>query len=267
MNMLVTIDIIRDTTEGRLKCIELSMYPALDHSPREGAGVAGSNQQRQMHMKRRAVHGIRKIEVQAEVYWQTGKLFGYGCFEMALGHATNRAQPSHSREIKDAGVNAGVHAEVVGANDEVFGGCHGIILPEIGKSSMKKVAREIVWFIIVGCAAAMTHWLVVVGCVRTVSMAPPIAHVVGWLVAFLVSFSGHYRLTFKSQQKSLPIALRRFFFVSASGFAVNELAYSYLLHVTSIRYDLLLAIILVAIAVLTFIVSRWWAFRHKPAAT
>jgi len=47
------------------------------------------------------------------------------------------------------------------------------------------------------------------------------------------------------------------------GFGVNELAYAYLLHATAVRYDLLLAMILVALAVLTFILGRFWAFRHK----
>jgi len=72
-----------------------------------------------------------------------------------------------------------------------------------------------------------------------------------------------YRLTFRYQQNSLAIACGRFFLVSASGFVINELSYAFLLHVTNIAYDLLLAVILVAIAVLTFILSRYWVFRHR----
>lgn len=41
---------------------------------------------------------------------------------------------------------------------------------------------------------------------------------------------------------------------------INELSYACLLHVTNIPYDLLLAAILVAIAILTFLLSRFWAF-------
>ena len=37
-------------------------------------------------------------------------------------------------------------------------------------------------------------------------------------------------------------------------------------HATALRYDVLLALILIGLAVLTFVVSRLWAFRHKPAA-
>jgi hypothetical protein len=49
------------------------------------------------------------------------------------------------------------------------------------------------------------------------------------------------------------------------GFAINESAYALLLHTTAIPYDLLLALILIGLAFATFIASRLWAFRHKPA--
>jgi hypothetical protein len=51
--------------------------------------------------------------------------------------------------------------------------------------------------------------------------------------------------------------------VSALGFAVNETAYAALLKWTTIRYDILLALVLIAIAGLTFILGRYWAFRHS----
>ncbi len=130
---------------------------------------------------------------------------------------------------------------------------------------MKKMIGEVAWFVVVGCAAAATHWLVAVICVAFGQMLPLVANVVGWLVAFCVSFSGHYRLTFRHHPKTLPTALRRFFLISAAGFCINEIAYLLLLRYTQIRYDLLLAIILLAIAALTFVTSRLWAFRHTPA--
>jgi len=128
--------------------------------------------------------------------------------------------------------------------------------------SMLKLAAQIGWFVIVGCAAAATHWAVAVACVAAGGLDPLLANVVGWLTAFCVSFAGHYRLTFRHQHAPLPRAARRFFAVSALGFAVNEAAYALLLHTTGIRYDVLLALILIGIAVLTFILGRCWAFRR-----
>jgi len=126
--------------------------------------------------------------------------------------------------------------------------------------------RQLAWFIAVGCAAAATHWCVAVACVEGLGLAPLAANAVGWLVAFLVSFCGHYRLTFRHAAAPLARAARRFFLVSAAGFALNEAAYAWLLHATALPYDLLLALILVALAVLTFLASRLWAFRRTHGA-
>ena len=115
---------------------------------------------------------------------------------------------------------------------------------------------------VIGCAAAATHWLAAVLCIALLEIRPSLANLLGWSIAVMVSFLGHYFLTFRHQQKSLLPAIRRFLLISASGFAVNELAFVYLLRVTSIPYYLLLAIILVAIAAFTFVFSRYWAFRH-----
>lgn len=127
---------------------------------------------------------------------------------------------------------------------------------------MLKLATQIGWFLIVGCAAAATHWAIAVACVAWGGLAPLLANVIGWLVAFGVSFTGHYRLTFRTQHAPLGRAACRFFALSALGFAVNEASYAVLLQATRIRYDILLAMILIGIAGLTFILGRFWAFRH-----
>jgi len=123
--------------------------------------------------------------------------------------------------------------------------------------------NQLGWFAIVGCAASLTHWLVVVAIVGLAALAPLAANIVGWLVAFCVSFCGHYRYTFRHHKAPVLRAARRFFLVSALGFGVNEISYAYLLHATTVRYDVLLAAILVAIAGMTFVLSRLWAFRRK----
>lgn len=131
---------------------------------------------------------------------------------------------------------------------------------------MRALLQQVSLFIAVGCAAAATHWGVAVACVEGLGAAPLLANLLGWLVAFVVSFSGHYRLTFRHSKTPWTIAVRRFFFISAVGFIINESAYAWLLRVTPVPYDVLLALILIALAVATFITSRLWAFRHKPAA-
>lgn len=128
---------------------------------------------------------------------------------------------------------------------------------------MQKIIGQLAWFVIVGCTAAATHWGSAVLAVSVGGMPPLTANVLGWLIAVGVSFVGHYRLTFKHHQAPVIQAARRFFVVSAFGFAVNELLYAWLLKATTLRYDFLLALLLLAMAVLTFILGRFWAFRHK----
>lgn len=131
---------------------------------------------------------------------------------------------------------------------------------------MRALIRQISLFVAVGCAAAATHWAVAVGCVEAFGAPPLLANLIGWLIAFLVSFSGHYRLTFRHSPVPWAVAARRFLFISAIGFAINESTYAWLLHATDVPYDTLLALILIGLAFATFLASRLWAFRHRPAA-
>ncbi len=128
---------------------------------------------------------------------------------------------------------------------------------------MPSLIGQLAFFVIVGASAALTHWLVAVLCVSAFGLHPLLTNVLGWLVAFLVSFAGHFQLTFRHQKAPLWQAARRFFIVSAIGFSINETAYAWLLQVSALRYDVLLALILIAIALLTFILGKAWAFRRK----
>lgn len=128
-----------------------------------------------------------------------------------------------------------------------------------GSSLRRRVAR----FVFVGCAAAATHWIIVVALVSQLGARPLVANVAGWLVAFGVSFTGHHRLTFAGHGAPLRRAVTRFFWVSTIGFAVNETAYALLLGTTGLRYDVLLAIVLLGVAVFTYLLGRHWAFPRS----
>lgn len=90
------------------------------------------------------------------------------------------------------------------------------------------------------------------------------ANVAAWLVAFCVSFSGHYRWTFGEQGAPLGLAALRFFAVSAGGFALNEAVYAALLRWSHVRYDAVLAGVLVGVAGGTYLLGRHWAFKGTP---
>lgn len=118
-----------------------------------------------------------------------------------------------------------------------------------------------VWFIAVGCVAAAVHWLTAVGLVEGAHWHPLLANVGGWCVAVIVSFSGHHRLSFHGHGTPLVPAMARFLAVSAAGFAVNEAVYAAVLHWSGLAYQVLLAIVLLVLAVMTWLLQRHWVFR------
>lgn len=124
---------------------------------------------------------------------------------------------------------------------------------------------RLAWFIAVGCTAAAVHLGSVVGLVELVRLPPLLANVAGWLVAFIVSFCGQWLLTFRGNGAPWPQALRRFFLISLIGFSANEAAYALLLRFSELPYGLLLAMVLAAVAVMTYLLSSRWAFRDSPA--
>jgi putative flippase GtrA len=123
--------------------------------------------------------------------------------------------------------------------------------------------RRILVFVAVGCAAALVHWLTVVALVSGAHAPPLAANVGGWAVAFCVSFAGQAGLTFRDQGAPLARSARRFLLVSLGGFALNEASYALLLRWSPWRYDLLLALVLLGVAALTYLLSRHWAFRRS----
>lgn len=122
-----------------------------------------------------------------------------------------------------------------------------------------------IWrFVVVGCTAAAIHWSVVVALVSQWDWPPLLANVAGWLVAFAASFSGHHLVTFRGHLTPWTSSALRFFGISAGGFMVNELAYAWLIHWSAMRYDVLLAGVLVAVAGATYWLSLRWAFLSIP---
>ena len=96
---------------------------------------------------------------------------------------------------------------------------------------------------------------------------PPLAaNVVGWMTAFLFSFAGHHRLTFRDRQAAVLPAALRFLAISAGGFALNETVYALLLNLgLQAGYQWILAAVLVGVAGITYLLSRHWAFLGSPA--
>ena len=126
--------------------------------------------------------------------------------------------------------------------------------------------RELFWFGVVGVTAMLVHLGSVSLLLVPLGLPPLVANIIGFLLAFQVSHAGHHRLTFVAAEAPAARSRKRFFVVALASFAVNELMYAALLHFTDLDYRVALAIVLFAVAALTFFSARTWAFASEGRA-
>lgn len=120
------------------------------------------------------------------------------------------------------------------------------------------------WFVLVGASAALTHMAVfTVVLLLAPTLWPEIANVAGFLVAFLVSFVGHRRLSFQDAGTGLMQSFLRFAATAVAGFVTNEAVFIVLFRVLALPTWVALISGIVLSAVQTFVLSRFWAFKRN----
>ena len=128
------------------------------------------------------------------------------------------------------------------------------------------MSRELFWFGVVGVSAMLVHFVLVAWLLVPAGLPPLAANVVAFLLAFQVSYWGHRLKTFEAGHVPHRQALPRFFAVSSLSFVLNEAMYFVLLRHTPLDYRAALLIVLFTVAVVTFVLSKLWAFSgHRPA--
>lgn len=121
------------------------------------------------------------------------------------------------------------------------------------------INRQILRFFIIGTSASATHFIGVVCLVELFTLQPLIANIFAFFLAFQISYIGHRYWTFNHRQHALG-SLPKFFTVASFGFIMNEGLFALCLHVFNWYYPIALAITLITVAIMTFILSKFWAF-------
>lgn len=121
---------------------------------------------------------------------------------------------------------------------------------------------SISWFTVIGALAAAVHYAVAVGLNTCLHLPEAWVNIVGFLCAFPVSYLGHRNLTFKIKAGASNNSLPKFFLVACMGFISNQCLVLMFLRFTTIPFWLILAIVMVVVAIGTYVSSRFWAFRH-----
>lgn len=125
---------------------------------------------------------------------------------------------------------------------------------------------QLLQFVLVGGTAAATHLAVVGLLVALLGMPPLAANVLAFLVAFVVSYNGHALFTFSAARARGWPVVARFFAVACLSFVANELLYYIALNWLHWHYFWSLAAVLVLVAIGTFVMSKFWAFKAGSAA-
>lgn len=128
---------------------------------------------------------------------------------------------------------------------------------------MRSLVFQLARFGLVGVAATGVHFMVALG-LHWFGLALLLANVVAFLAAFQVSYWGHSQWSFGGHGLSRRQSLKRFFGVSIAGFLVNEGLLFLLTRTTELPAAVMLAIVLVVVALLTFAASKFWAFVAVP---
>lgn len=122
--------------------------------------------------------------------------------------------------------------------------------------------RSGTWFIIIGGLSTIIHYIVAVELVNLLNLDPEYSNVMGFLCAFPVSYLGHKKISFRHHKIHHSDSLPKFLLVSVAGFTANQSLVVLALHFTSVPFWLSLALIMLMIAISTYLLSRFWAFKH-----
>jgi putative flippase GtrA len=116
-------------------------------------------------------------------------------------------------------------------------------------------------FIAIGTAAAATHYVVALATYSALGWSSGFANVTGYATAVPVSYYGHRFWTFDTTREPQAATLLRFLPVAALSFAANQTLLLLGVRWLPLPFWLVLGLVLVVVAVSTYLVSRWWVFK------
>ena len=115
-------------------------------------------------------------------------------------------------------------------------------------------------FTLVGIIAACVHISIVWALITQISIEALLANLVAFLTAFIISFTGQYLWTFRSN-RNWQSALIRFFLISLLAFALNNMALITLLDLGFMSDSLAAILSACVIPIITYLAGRFWAFK------
>lgn len=121
---------------------------------------------------------------------------------------------------------------------------------------------QLIKFALIGSGAALVHLGVLHLLVKLHWLTPIPANAVAFFTAFIFSYAGQSLWTFNHKQHHHQAAATRYLMVQLlCNFGLNQGGYTLLLKLTSLHYLLASILVLMTVPVITFTLSKYWAFR------
>ena len=120
--------------------------------------------------------------------------------------------------------------------------------------------KQMLRFGIVGVLATFVHMVNGYLLIQA-GLHPLLANLLAFAIAFLVSFIGHLEFSFAGEDVAPSSALRKFAVVALVGFGCNEAMLITLLSQSALADTIALWVSTGFAAIVTFALSRAWAFR------
>lgn len=115
-----------------------------------------------------------------------------------------------------------------------------------------------------GITATATHALVFVLAIETLAIRPLLANLLAFAIALVVSFSGHSRWTFRPRSGApapdSAVNAARFLFVALIGLAFNSGVVYTIVDLLGWPYQAALLLMVSAVPMVVFLLSKYWAF-------
>ena len=125
----------------------------------------------------------------------------------------------------------------------------------------KSIFFQLCRFGIVGVSAVIINLLIVIFIVETFDWPPLLANIIGFIVACQIAFFGHNLWTFK-MNTGAHNAWLKFVMVATFSLGLTQLLFFILLHVFVLYYVFALILTQMIVPIVTFLLSKYWAFRH-----
>ncbi len=122
--------------------------------------------------------------------------------------------------------------------------------------------HQLIKFIVVGSLAAFVHLGILRLVVGSIGFTPLTGNTIAFATAFVVSYTGQSLWTFNHKQHQHRGTILRFLITQLfCSFALNQGLYALILKVTNLHYLIASFIVLVTVPLVTFTLSKYWAFK------